>query len=127
MIYVTHQPDEAAALATASLVLEQGRIATQVRMPPHVDEWMTAQEIRVLQEFRRARRRDVGVAAIKAIKHPAGGGEAPAFSLVDKGFLTADAARENFTLTPKAQGFPSYDPKPEFEEAGAAAAEEPAE
>jgi molybdate transport system ATP-binding protein len=34
MIYVTHQPDEAAALATASLVLEQGRIVTQVRMPP---------------------------------------------------------------------------------------------
>ncbi len=34
MIYVTHQPAEAAALATASVVLEQGRIVTQVRMPP---------------------------------------------------------------------------------------------
>ena len=64
----------------------------------------------------------LGIDAIKAIKHPAGGGEAPALSLVDKGFLTADAARENFTLTGKAKDFLSYDPKPEFEEAGAAGA-----
>jgi hypothetical protein len=77
---------------------------------------MTEQEIRVLQEFRR-------VAAIKAIKHPAGGGEGPAFSLVDKGMLTTDAARENFSLTAKAKEFLSYDPKPEFEEAGSAAEE----
>lgn len=63
----------------------------------------------------------LSVAVIKAIKHPAGGGEAPAFSLVDKGFLTTDAARENFTLTQKAKDFLSYDPKPEFEEAGSAA------
>lgn len=67
----------------------------------------------------------LSIAIIKAIKHPAGGGEAPAFSLVDKGFLTADAARENFTLTQKAKDFLSYDPKPEFEEAASAA--EPAE
>ena len=82
---------------------------------------MTEQEIRVLQEFRRLAVESLGVAAIKAIKHPAGGGEGPAFSLVDKGFLTADAARENFTLTEKANDFLSYDPKPEFEEAGSAA------
>ena len=67
------------------------------------------------------------VAMIKAIKHPVGGGEAPAFSLIDKAFLTADAARENFTLTPKAKDFLAYDPKPEFEEASAGGAEEPAE
>ena len=82
---------------------------------------MTEQEIRVLQEFRRLAVESLGVAAIKAIKHPAGGGEGPAFSLVDKGFLTADPARENFTLTEKAKDFLSYDPKPEFEEAGSAA------
>ena len=63
----------------------------------------------------------LGIATIKAIKHPAGGGEAPAFSLVDKGFLTTDAARENFTLTQKAKDFLSYDPKPEVEEAVSAA------
>ena len=83
---------------------------------------MTEQEIRVLQEFRRMAVETLGIDAIKAIKHPAGGGEAPALSLVDKGFLTADAARENFTLTGKAKDFLSYDPKPEFEEAGAAGA-----
>lgn len=88
---------------------------------------LTAQEIRVLQEFRRLSHETIGVAAVKGIKHPFGGGEAPAFSLVDKGYLTADAARENFTLTPKAKDFLAYDPKPEFEEAGTGAAEEPAE
>jgi hypothetical protein len=88
---------------------------------------LTAQEIRVLQEFRRMAAETLGVATIRAIKHPTGGGEAPAFSLVDKGYLTTDAARENFTLTPKAKDFLAYDPKPEFEEGGAASAEEPAE
>jgi len=82
---------------------------------------MTEQEIRVLQEFRRLAVESLGIAAIRAIKHPAGGGEAPALSLVDKGFLTTDAARENFTLTEKAKDFLSYDPKPEFEEAGSPA------
>jgi molybdate transport system ATP-binding protein len=33
MIYVTHQPAEAMALATWSVVLEQGKIVTQVKMP----------------------------------------------------------------------------------------------
>ena len=88
---------------------------------------LTAQEVRVLQEFRRLSLETIGVAAIKAVKHPTGGGEAPAFSLVEKGYLTADAARENFTLTPKAKDFLAYDPKPEFEEATAGGAEEPAE
>ncbi len=83
---------------------------------------MTEQEIRVLQEFRRMAVESLGVAAIKGIKHPAGGGEGPAFGLVDKGFLTVDAARENFTLTGKAKDFLSYDPKPEFEETGAGGA-----
>jgi hypothetical protein len=84
---------------------------------------MTEQEIRVLQEFRRLTVETLGVAAIKAIRHPAGGGEAPAFSLVDKEMLTTDAARENFTLTAKSKEFLSHDPKPEFEEAGSAAEE----
>jgi len=88
---------------------------------------LTAQEIRVLQEFRRLAAETLGVAVIKAVKHPFGGGEAPAFSLADKGYLTADAARENFTLTPKAKDFLAYDPKPEFEEGGSGEAEEPAE
>src|SRR3954453_15664737 len=81
---------------------------------------MTEQEIRVLQEFRRMAAETLGIDAIKAIKHPAGGGEGPALSLIGKGFLTADAARENFTLTGKAKDFLSYDPKPEFDDVGTA-------
>ena len=83
---------------------------------------MTEQEIRVLQEFRRMAVESLGIAAIQGIRHPAGGGEQPAFGLVDKGFLTVDAARENFALTEKAKDFLSYDPKPEFEETGASGA-----
>ena len=79
---------------------------------------MTPQEMRVLQEFRRIAADTMPVAAIKAIKHPAGGGEAPAVSLVEKGFLTADAERQNFTLTEKAKTFLAIDAKPEVESSG---------
>ena len=88
---------------------------------------MTEQEIRVLQEFRRLTADSLPLATIKAIKHPIGGGEAPALTLVDKGYLTADEGRQTFTLTPKAKEFLAYDPKPEFEEATASSAEEPTE
>ncbi len=81
---------------------------------------MTPQEIRVLQEFRRVAAETMPVTAIKAIKHPVGGGEAPAFSLVQKGYLVTDDGRQNFTLTQKARDFLEYDPKPEFEESTAA-------
>jgi hypothetical protein len=83
---------------------------------------MTEQEIRVLQEYRRVGTESLTIAAIVAIKHPTGGGEGPALSLVEKGFLSTDAARENFALTSKAKEFLSYDPKPEFEEGGPAEA-----
>jgi hypothetical protein len=79
---------------------------------------MTPQEMRVLQEFRRIAADTMGIAAIKAIKHPSGGGEAPAFSLVEKGYLTADAARENFTLTEKAKAFLAIDARPSEGESG---------
>jgi len=85
---------------------------------------MTPQEIRVLQEFRRMTAETMAVAAIKAIKHPVGGGEAPAISLVQKGYLTADDGRQNFTLTQRAKDFLAYDPKPEFEGSSAASAED---
>ena len=86
---------------------------------------MTEPEIRVLQEFRRITSDTMALAAIKAIKHPTGGGEAPAFALVAKGYLTVDDARETFRLTQKAKDFLAYDPKPEFEETSAASTEEP--
>jgi hypothetical protein len=79
---------------------------------------MTEQEIRVLQEFRRLAATELNVTVIKAIKHPSGGGEAPAWSLVEKGFLTADGGRENFSLTGKAKEFLAIDAKPAVESAG---------
>lgn len=81
---------------------------------------LTSQEIRVLQEYRRLNAETMSVDQIKAIKHPAGGGEQPAVALVGKGYLTADPA--GFTLTEKARLFLSVDPVPMFEEASAGAA-----
>jgi hypothetical protein len=88
---------------------------------------MNEQEIRVLQEFRRLIADSLPVSSIKAIKHPVGGGETPALSLVQKGFLITDDGRQTFTLTQKAKDFLAYDPKPEFEEATTGGPEEPAE
>lgn len=78
---------------------------------------LTSQEIRVLQEFRRTNNETMTVDQIKAIKHPAGGGETPAALLVTKGFLTADAS--GFTLTEQGKTFISADPVPMFEGAAA--------
>jgi hypothetical protein len=80
---------------------------------------ITAPEIRVLQEFRRAGNAEtLPIATLKAIKHPYGGGEAPVASLVEKGWLTADEAREQFTLTAKAREFLAIVALPEGEAAG---------
>jgi hypothetical protein len=79
---------------------------------------MNEQEIRVLQEYRRVATETLGMAAVKAIKHPAGGGEAPARSLVAKGYLMPSADGQSFSLTELAREFLSFDPKPEYEESG---------
>jgi hypothetical protein len=81
---------------------------------------LTAQEMRVLQEYRRLGTDNLPIEVIKAIKHPVGGGDAPALSLVAKGYLTS-----GFVLTEKAKEFLAIDFKPEVESAGDA--EEPAE
>ena len=88
---------------------------------------MTPQEIRVLQEFRRLSADTLPIAAITAIRHPSGGGEAPALALVTKELLTTDDAREHFTLTVKAKEFLAYDPKPEFDDVAAPAVTQVAE
>ena len=76
---------------------------------------LTAQEMRVLQEYRRAGTDTLPIDAIKSIKHPIGGGDAPALSLVAKGYLTSD-----FALTEKAKEFLAIDYKPEVESGGGA-------
>lgn len=74
---------------------------------------LSVPEMRVLQEFRRIAADSLGVDTIKAIKHPVGGGEAPAESLAAKGFLVRDGA--NYSLTEKAKEFLAIDAKPEVE------------
>jgi hypothetical protein len=81
---------------------------------------LTTQEIRVLQEFRRLNSDTLTAEQVKAIKHPTGGGEAPAVSLVAKGLLSGDAA--GFSVTPSGKDFLAIDAKPMFEEAGGAGA-----
>lgn len=84
---------------------------------------LTAPEIRVLQEFRRLNAETLPLDKIKAIKHPAGGGEAPAVSLVDKGYLTSSNSDSGYTVTQKGKDFLAIDAKPSVEETGSSAAE----
>jgi len=90
------------------------------RMAIILPNGLTTQEIRVLQEFRRLNADSLTLEQIKAIKHPAGGGEAPAVSLVDKGWLETTGSRESFATTQKAKDFLALDPKPFGEEGGEA-------
>lgn len=78
---------------------------------------LTVQEMRVLQEFRRVGTETLAPDAVKAIKHPSGGGEVPAQSLVSKGFLSSDGSG-GYTLTEKAKEFLAIDAKPLIEESG---------
>ena len=83
-------------------------------MPIILPHGLTTAEIRVLQEFRRLTTDTLPLETIKAIKHPAGSlGEAPAASLVGKGFLSGEG--ETFTVTQKAKDFLAIDPVPQFE------------
>ncbi len=78
---------------------------------------LTAAEMRVLQEFRRISAETLDLATIKGIKHPFGGGEAPAASLTEKGYLTRDGGGEAFTLTAQAKEFLAINYVPEVESA----------
>jgi hypothetical protein len=97
-------------------VTGSGKIGTMAIVLPIP---LTVSEMRVLQEFRRISAETLGLAAIKAIKHPAGGGEGPALTLIEKGYLTADGPREAFTLTDKAKAFLAINYVPEVESATA--------
>ena len=97
-------------------------------MPIILPNGLTSPEIRVLQEFRRTNSETMTVEAIKAIKHPAGGGEAPAVSLAAKGFLETNGTADSFTLTQKAKDFLSIDAQPlvaETSDSAASAVENP--
>ena len=85
---------------------------------------LTSAEIRVLQEFRRLNAETLPLDTIKALKHPAGGGEAPAVGLVAKGFLEAAAPGDSFTVTQKAKDLLAIDPKPAEDPTSAGSSEE---
>jgi hypothetical protein len=91
-------------------------------MPIILPHDLTSAEIRVLQEFRRLNVDTLSIDTIKALKHPAGGGETPATGLVAKGFLETGGTAESFSLTQKAKELLAIDARPMFEEAPAAAA-----
>lgn len=82
---------------------------------------LSVPEIRVLQEFRRLSIETLSADAIKKIKHPTGRGEVPELSLIDKGYLTADAGREKYSLTDKAKSMLAIDHKPTDESGGGGA------
>ena len=84
---------------------------------------LTVQEIRVLQEYRRIGVETLPIDTLKSIKHPSGGGEAPARSLTGKGFLVADESGQNLTLSEKAKEFLAIEVKPEGEESGGSASD----
>lgn len=87
---------------------------------------LTTQEIRILQEFRRLNAESLSAEQVKAIKHPAGGSEEPAASLVTKGYLTASG--DGFAITQSGKEFLAIEAKPMIEEtsdAGASAAANP--
>lgn len=89
-------------------------------MPIILPNGLTSQEIRVLQEFRRLNAETLTADVIKGIKHPVGGGEAPAQSLTAKGWLAVGDG--GFELTQKAKDFLAIDAKPMIEETSSAAA-----
>lgn len=91
-------------------------------MPIILPHGLTTAEIRVLQEFRRTNAETMTADQIKAIKHPAGGGEAPAVSLVAKGYLAASADGNGFTVTQKGKDFLAIDAVPLVEGTSDAAA-----
>jgi hypothetical protein len=85
---------------------------------------LNSAEIRVLQEFRRLNAETLPLETIKALKHPAGGGETPAVGLVAKGFVEATAPGDSFTLTQKGKDFLAIEAKPAESPAEAGSTEE---
>lgn len=63
---------------------------------------LRADEIRILQEFRRVGRGELSRAEIDAIRHPAGGGEEALKALITKGFIEG-AGGEAYRLLGKGE------------------------
>lgn len=86
-------------------------------MPIILPHELTSAEIRVLQEYRRLNAESLPLERIKELKHPSGGGEAPAKGLSQKGFLLSGENGE-LQLSQKAKDFLAIDARPAIEESG---------
>jgi hypothetical protein len=75
-------------------------------------EGLTAQQIRVLQEFRRMSKETLSVEEVNGIRHPTDGGVAPAQELAASGYLSAATDGTTFSLTEKAKELLALDWKP---------------
>ncbi|MFZ2490413.1 MAG: hypothetical protein WA208_02920 [Thermoanaerobaculia bacterium] len=75
-----------------------------------LDIGLSPQEIRILQEFRRASAETLPLETLIAIRHPYGDPDLPVRSLVSKGFLTQ--SETGFSLTGKATDLLAIDAKP---------------
>lgn len=73
---------------------------------------LKADQIRILQEFRRLAKRELTGTELDGVRHPGGGGGEPALlSLVEKGYLTHEA-EGRFALTPKSDEILAVDYTP---------------
>lgn len=72
---------------------------------------LRADQIRILQEFRRLAKRELTVAEIGAVRHPAGDPQIALSGLVEKGFLV-EQGEGRFALTPKSDEILAVDYTP---------------
>lgn len=75
---------------------------------------LRADELRILQEFRRLGRREMARTDIQAIRHPAGGGPEAIEGLLTKGYLSK-TQEDVFVLDAKADELFAFQPMPYYE------------
>ncbi|MGH9459248.1 MAG: hypothetical protein ACRD2J_16555 [Thermoanaerobaculia bacterium] len=75
---------------------------------------LSADAIRILQEFRRMGKSELGHGEIDAIRHPAGGGEAPLNMLITKEFVER-SPDGTYRLTSRGETFLGVDYRPLYE------------
>ncbi|HEY5610408.1 MAG TPA: hypothetical protein VIL97_04325 [Thermoanaerobaculia bacterium] len=79
---------------------------------------LSAQEIRLLQEFRRLEKEELTNEEIASVKHPATpGGDLPAV-LAEKGWLAPSGTDGRYALTEKSKELLAFDPVPIYEREG---------
>lgn len=79
---------------------------------------LSAPEIRILQEYRRAGVQTMSMTAIREIRHPSKVGDEAVKGLVTKGYLARGEGDDTFELTGNGTKFLERNPVPEFTGAG---------